>query len=94
MISQLLFLIYFFPKLALLITAFIEYPTVKELLGHKTLTMNLRYAHLDPGHKVKAVDILDNTINIPKTEEAQRVSTIQKLYNPTFATKKEVAGIS
>lgn len=37
--------------------------TVKELLGHKTLTMTLRHSHLAPSHKVKAVDILDNVLN-------------------------------
>jgi hypothetical protein len=35
--------------------------------------MTLRYAHLAPSHMVRAVNILDNTIN-------QR-PTIQKLYN-------------
>jgi hypothetical protein len=34
--------------------------------------MTLRYAHLAPSHKVKAVDILDGVIN--------ENSTIQKLY--------------
>jgi integrase len=55
-----------------LVMAGIDITTIKELLGHKTLTMTLRYAHLAPSHKVRAVDILDNAIN--------QSSTIQKLY--------------
>ena len=56
-----------------LVMAGVDITTVKELLGHKSLTMTLRYAHLAPGHKVKALDLLDITIN--------GKSTIQKLYN-------------
>jgi integrase len=34
----------------------VELATIKELLGHTTLTMVLRYAHLAPGYLQKAVD--------------------------------------
>lgn len=33
--------------------------TVQELLGHKSITMTLRYSHLSPIHRAKAVAILD-----------------------------------
>ena len=38
--------------------------TVKELLGHKTITMTMRYSHLSQGHKRKAVKSIDghNTV--------------------------------
>jgi len=32
---------------------------VQEILGHTTMTMTLRYAHLSQEHKVKAVNLLD-----------------------------------
>ncbi len=41
----------------------IDLTTVKELFGHKTLTMTLRYAHLAPTHKVKDLDLLDEKLN-------------------------------
>ncbi len=56
-----------------LVMAGIDLVTVKELLGHKDLKMTLRYSHLAPSHKLKAVGILDKIL----TEEP----TIQKLYN-------------
>lgn len=42
-----------------LVMAGVDITTVKELLGHKTLTMTLRYAHLAPAHKVKALEVLE-----------------------------------
>jgi integrase len=45
-----------------LIMAGVDLTSVKELLGHKSLKMTLRYAHLAPGHKMKAVKILDNVL--------------------------------
>jgi integrase len=56
-----------------LVMAGVDLTTVSRLLGHKTLTMTLRYAHLAPSHMVKAVDILDSTLT--------GKSTAQKLHN-------------
>lgn len=36
----------------------IEIFTVKELLGHKDIAMTMRYSHLSPNHKSRAVDVL------------------------------------
>lgn len=37
----------------------VDLTTVKELLGHKSLNMTLRYSHLASEHKTKAVKVLD-----------------------------------
>jgi hypothetical protein len=43
----------------------VDLTTVKELLGHKKITMTLRYAHLAPGHMSKAVKVLDEVLQNP-----------------------------
>jgi site-specific recombinase XerD len=49
----------------------IDLTTVKELLGHKDIKMIIRYAHLPPAHKIRAVDILDNALNANYTKTIQ-----------------------
>jgi integrase len=40
----------------------VDITTVSRLLGHKSLTMTLRYSHLSPNHMAKAVELLDSTV--------------------------------
>ena len=46
-----------------LVMAGVDLTTVKELLGHKSLEMTMRYAHLAPEHKVRAIKVLDKALN-------------------------------
>jgi integrase len=43
-----------------LVMAGVDLATVKELMGHKHITMTLRYTHLAPGHKRSAIAVLDH----------------------------------
>ena len=38
----------------------VDLKTVQELLGHSSLTMTMRYAHLAPEHASRAIQILDS----------------------------------
>jgi hypothetical protein len=38
----------------------VDLRTVQELMGHKTIAMTLRYSHLSPDHKRKAIETLEN----------------------------------
>jgi len=41
-----------------LVMAGVDLRTVAELMGHKTIQMTMRYAHLAPAHKLAAVEKL------------------------------------
>ena len=56
---------------------------VQELLGHKSMTMTLRYAHLTQEHKRKAVNLLNSLTGHHKTDchktvtrDKMRISTV------------------
>ena len=67
-----------------LVMAGIDITSVKELLGHKSLTMTMRYSHLSPGHKRKAVHVLDRLM------EKQEVDVPEKWYkNGTIFDSEE-----
>ena len=56
-----------------LVMAGVDLKTVQELLGHKRISMTLRYSHLAQEHKEKAVNVLDRVL----TEKTNYTKTIQ-----------------
>ncbi len=56
----------------------VDLNTIREILGHKSLTMVLRYAHLSPTHQANAVSRLDRQMDTiwtpkPKVEPAEKI---------------------
>jgi site-specific recombinase XerD len=52
----------------------VDLNTVKELLGHKSIIMTLRYSHLSQDHKAKAVELLERRLVISQPPELERQS--------------------
>ncbi len=51
---------------------------IQELLGHKTMTMTLRYAHLTQEHKRNAVNLLNSLLAPKKAEKLGCHKTVTK----------------
>jgi len=68
-----------------LVMAGVGLATVKEILGHKTIEMTLRYSHLSPEHTIKAAKKLD-TAFAPKPEQTAVSQTQNSKQMDTFWT--------
>jgi hypothetical protein len=77
----------------------VDLKTVQELLGHKSIEMTMRYSHLSPSHKKRAVNLLDrqsDTLMTPsgstdKTEENDKIS---KLLNNIELANENSGGVT
>ncbi len=58
-----------------LVMSGIDLTTVSKLLGHKSLTMTLRYSHLSQGHLNNAVNVLDCALNGTKMVSTKLAQT-------------------
>ena len=74
----------------------IDLNTIRELLGHKSMAMVLRYAHLSKDHTARAVETLDtrmDTIWTPKTH-AQELPELAGILNSIESETNEFLGLS
>ncbi len=62
----------------------VDLSTVKRLMGHKDISMTLRYAHLSDNHMQRAVDFLVPPFftTCPKSGEETKTRVIDIKYTP------------
>ena len=63
----------------------VDLPTVKEILGHREIEMTLRYSHLAPAHKAKAVDKLGGLWRRSRTPKSTKRRTREAEKAPALA---------
>jgi len=75
----------------------VDLKTVQELLGHKTFEMTLRYSHLSPDHKRRAIEVLGRRMDTIWTPERETKEGFRLAYLPKFSyteTKESFAGVA
>lgn len=58
-----------------LIMAGADLKSVQELMGHKTITLTMKYAHLSPGHRMAAVQLLCSASGSVRAENRTDTTT-------------------
>lgn len=59
----------------------VDLNTIRELMGHKSLEMTLRYSHLSKDHKTRAVALLNE--HVPKVSLSERLTNQPELVEST-----------
>ena len=69
-----------------LVMAGVDLRTVQELMGHKTVTMTIRYSHLAPSHQREAIERL---VSVP-SQRAQKTSTDIRTDTSDFQVNSDI----
>ncbi len=72
----------------------VDITSVKELLGHKSLSITMRYSHLSPSHKRKAVNTLDSVLKNTQKETPVHNLSSQFRPNPDFTSISPYAPVA
>jgi site-specific recombinase XerD len=60
----------------------VDIKTIQELMGHKDISMTMRYSHPTPEHKKRVVEILDSIhTSFHTKEKSEGFYKVSNIYN-------------